>query len=560
MRRTALVLSLLAAVALTGVSAREAGYRLPRKAREALDAMDEGRIRAHVKFLSNDLLEGRGTGQRGGEIAASYIADQMELMGLRPAAEDGSYFQKVPLIRITTEPGSTLKLATARGSVPLKYPDDYVAWSRTEERVTDQRSEMIFVGYGIEAPEFDWDDYKGMDVAGKTLLMLVNDPPSPDPTFFGGPALTYYGRWTYKFEIGLKKGASGVILIHTTPSAGYGFNVVQNSWSKEQPFEGRVPGDRALKLESWITEAKARELFKLSGKDLDHARDAAARRDFRPIPLKVTATSHILSKVRKMETANVLGLLEGSDPRKKSEAVVFTAHYDHLGVGKPEKGDAIFNGAVDNASGIGILLEIARAYRHSASRGARPPRSILFLATAAEEGGLRGSQYYAAHPTFLPGKIAVDLNIDGIQILGRALTYTFLGAERTTLEPVIAWAGREYDFQSVPDTEPGQGSYFRSDHFPFAKVGVPAISIDQGDSFEGKDPEWGKRQWEEYNRTRYHRPGDEYDSGWDFSGLVKLGRIAGAIGWVIASQPELPSWKPGEEVLSVRKASWKAGP
>jgi len=560
MRRTALLMSLLAAVVLTGVSARQTGYRLPRKARGALDAIDEGRIRAHVKFLSGDLLEGRGTGQRGGEIAAAYIASQMELMGLEPAAEDGSYFQKVPLIGIATEPGSTLKLAGRGGSVPLKYPDDYVAWSRTEERVTDQRSDLIFVGYGIEAPEFDWDDYKGMDVAGKTLLMLVNDPPSPDPAFFGGPALSYYGRWTYKFEVGLKKGANGVILIHTTPSAGYGFNVVQNSWSKEQPFVGRVPGDRALKLESWITDAKARELFKLSGKDLDEARETAGRRDFQPIRLGATATSHIISNVRKMETANVLGLLAGSDPRKKSEAVVFTAHYDHLGVGKPEKGDAIFNGAVDNASGVGILLEIARAYRHSASRGARPSRSILFLATAAEEGGLRGSEYYAAHPTFPPEKIAVDLNIDGIQILGRALTYTFLGADRTTLEPVIAWAGREYGFRSVPDTEPGQGSYFRSDHFPFARRGVPAISIDQGDSFEGRDPDWGRQQWKDYNEHRYHRPGDEYDPGWDYSGLVRLGRIAGAIGWVIASQEDLPPRLPGDEWLGTPRTGGKTGP
>jgi Zn-dependent M28 family amino/carboxypeptidase len=540
MRRNAFLLLLLAAVALTGISARELTASLPRKARGALDGIDADRIRAHVKFLSSDLLEGRGTGQRGGDIAAAYIASQMEITGLRPGAEDGGYLQRVPLIGITTEPGSTLKLATARGSVPLKTIDDYVAWSRTEERVTDQRSEVIFVGYGIVAPELDWDDYKGADVRGKTLLMLVNDPPSPDPAFFGGPALSYYGRWTYKFEIGLKKGAAGVILIHTTPSAGYGFNVVQNSWSKEQPFPARAPGDGALKLEAWITEARGRELFKLCGRDLDRDRDSAARRDFQPIPLGATATSHIVSKVRKFETANVLGLLEGSDPLRKDEVVIFTSHYDHLGLGKAEKGDAIFNGAVDNASGVAVLLEIARAYRAAALRGARPPRSILFMATAAEEGGLRGSQYYADHPTFSPRKIAAALNIDGIQILGKALTYTFLGAEKTTLGPVIAWAAREYGFQVVPDTEPGQGSYFRSDHFPFARIGVPAISIDQGDSFEGRDPEWGKRQWEEYNRTRYHRPGDEYDPEWDFSGLVRTGQITGAIGWMVASQPEIP--------------------
>ncbi len=554
MRRIALWLTLVA-TACSALVAGSAAYRLPRKARAALDSIDEGRIRAHVRFLSSDLLEGRGTGQRGGDLAAAYVADQFELMGLRPGAPDGTYLQRVPLVGITTEPGSRVSVTGARGRIPLRYPEDCVAWSRTEETITDQRSDLVFVGYGIVAPEFGWDDYKGADVAGKTLLMLVNDPPSSDPGFFGGPALTYYGRWTYKFEAGLAKGASGVVLIHTTPSAGYGFNVVQNSWSKEQPFPARVPGDRALKLEAWITEAKAREIFRLAGKDLDEARDAAARRDFRPIPLHLTLASRIVSRVRKLETANVLGLLEGSDPGKGKEAVIFSAHYDHLGVGKPEKGDAIYNGAVDNASGVGILLEIARACRVAAAGGARPPRSLLFMATAAEEGGLRGSEYYADHPTFPPGRIAADLNIDGIQILGRALTYTFLGSDRTTLGPVIAWAGREYDFTTVPDPEPGQGSYFRSDHFPLARIGVPAISIKQGNAFEGRDPDWGKKQWEDYNRNRYHRPGDEFDPGWDFSGLAKLGRIAGAIGWVIASDPVLPSWQPGDEYLAVRNGS-----
>jgi Zn-dependent M28 family amino/carboxypeptidase len=558
MRRIAFLGILLAAVTLAGVEVQEISYRLPRKAREAMEGIDEGRIRAHVKFLSSDLLEGRGTGQRGGELAAAYVADQFELLGLQPGGENGTYFQRVPLVGITTLPGSGLRVSGPGGSVPLKYPEDYVAWSRTEEKVTNQRSELVFVGYGISAPEFDWDDYKGLDPAGKTLLMLVNDPPSTDPHFFGGPALTYYGRWTYKFEEGLRRGANGVLLIHTTPSAGYGFNVVQNSWSKEQPFPGRVPGDRALKLEAWITEAKARELFKLAGKDLDGSREAAERRDFRPIPLGIMLSSHILSKVRRIDTANVLGVLEGSDPEKKKEGVVFSAHYDHLGVGKPENGDAIFNGAVDNATGVGILLEMAHAFRQASLRGTRPRRSLLFIATAAEEGGLRGSEYYATHPTFPPGRIAADLNVDGIQVLGKASTYTFLGSERTTLGPVIAWAGREFNFVPVPDPEPGQGSYFRSDHFPFARVGVPSISVKQGDSFEGRDPAWGRKQWEEYNKTRYHRPGDEYDPAWDFSGLARLARIVGSIGWAIASQEELPSWQKGDSYLPTRLSSQKS--
>jgi len=556
MRRTALLTFLLALLTVLEIGAQEATITLPRKARSALATLDAGRIRAHLKFLASDLLEGRGTGQWGGEIAAAYIATQFDLMGLKPGGADGTYFQKVPLVGITTEPASTLKITSPRGSVPLKYLDDYVAWSRTEEKVTDQKSDLVFVGYGVVAPEYGWDDYKGMDLSGKTLLMLVNDPPSQDPKFFGGPGLTYYGRWTYKFEMGLKKGASGVVLIHTTPSAGYGWNVVENSWSKEQPFVGRTPGEGALKIESWITEAKGRELFQLAGKDLEEARRAAARPDFRPIPMGVTIASHIVSRIRPIETANVLGLIEGSDPVKKSEAVVYSAHYDHLGVGKPEKGDAIYNGAVDNGSGVATLLEVARAY---AEADRRPPRSILFMAAAAEEGGLRGSQFYATHPTFPPGKIAADLNIDGIQVVGKALDYTFLGSDKTTLGPVIAWAEKEFNFKNVPDPEPGQGSYYRSDHFNFAKVGVPAVSIDQGNAFEGKDPEWGKRQWEDYNENRYHRPSDEYDPNWDFSGLVKLGRIAGAIGWILATEDGLPSWQPGDEFLASREASWKSG-
>ncbi|HEU5179853.1 MAG TPA: M28 family peptidase [Candidatus Polarisedimenticolia bacterium] len=559
MRRSVLLV-ILFLIALSIAPAQESSYSLPKKASLALNGLSAERMRADLKFLSSDLLEGRGTGQRGGELAASYIATQFELAGLKPGAPDGTYFQKVPLMGISTvAEGTSLKLEGPKGSVPLKYLDDYVAWSRTEEKVTDQSSDLIFVGYGIVAPEFQWDDYKGVDVKGKTLLMLVNDPPSTDTKLFGGPALTYYGRWTYKFEMGTRKEANGVILIHTTPSAGYGFNVVQNSWSKEQPFVGRAKGERVLSLESWITEAKAKELFTLAGKNLDEAREAAARRDFRPIPLGITVTSHIVSNVRPVETANVLGVLEGGDPQKKTEAVVFSAHYDHLGIGKEENGDKIFNGAVDNASGVSILLDLARVYAGAAEGGTRPPRSILFIAAAAEEGGLRGSQYYATHPTFPPGKIAANLNIDGIQVVGPALEYTFLGSEKTTLGPIISWAERQFGFKNVPDPEPGQGSYYRSDHFNFAKVGVPSVSIDQGDKFEGKDPALGKKIWEDYNENRYHRPSDEYDASWDFSGLVKLGRIAGSIGWVVASQPKLQSWKPGDEFLAAREASWRAG-
>jgi Zn-dependent M28 family amino/carboxypeptidase len=519
--------------------------------------LDGERMRAHAQFLSSDLLEGRGTGQRGGELAAAYIATEFALAGLRPAGPDGSYFQRVPLMGIETQPASTLAFLGQRGERRLRYLEEFVATAETQRDVQELDAEVVFVGYGVQAPDYDWDDYKGAAVRGKVLLMLVNDPPSDDPRHFGGKALTYYGRWTYKYEKALALGAAGAVLIHTTPSAGYAWEVVRNSWGRERPYVRLEPAPQsgaALALASWITEAVARELLADAGQDLAALTTAAARRDFRPLALPLRLRARLESKVRPLETSNVLGLVEGSDPGHKDEVVIYTAHYDHLGVGTPVAGDAIYNGAVDNASGAALLLELARA---CARAPRKPRRSLLYIANAAEEGGLRGSEYYAAHPLFPPGKTAVNINYDGLLVLGRTQDITLLGLVRTTRYPAAQRIARALGLTIKPDAHPEQGYYYRSDHFSLAKVGVPAVSVDLGDAYVGKPAGWGAAQDLAYREKRYHRPADEYDPSWDFSGLVEIARFGVYLGWQAANAQALPGWNPGDEFAAAREASLK---
>jgi hypothetical protein len=368
-------------------------------------------VRAHQRFLSSDALEGRGTGQRGGHIAIEYIAAQFELAGLKPALK-GSYIQPVPLIGIQTQPGTSVSIVKGGQELQLNWLTDWVGDDQSQSESSGIATPMVFVGYGIVAPEYQWDDYKGQDMRGKVLVMLVNDPPSDDPKFFGGKALTYYGRWTYKYEMATKQGAIGAVLIHTTPSAGYGWEVVRNSWGRENPYVRLAPGQQALKLAAWITEQSARQAVQMAGQDLERLVAAAARRDFQPVPLGLDLRARMASKVREIKTANVVGVLEGSDPQLKQQAVVYTAHHDHLGIGEAVNRDAIYNGAVDNASGVAILMEMARAY---AAASVCPRRSVVFAAVTGEEGGLRGSDYYAQHPVFPAGKTAADINYDGIK-------------------------------------------------------------------------------------------------------------------------------------------------
>lgn len=523
----------------------------PRDLQALLETVSPETMRAHVKFLASDLLEGRGTGTRGGEIAAEYIATQFELCGLKPAGTGESFRQNVPLAGVTTLPGTTLEIATASDGRPLVLNEDFVVWTDEQEEVVDAYAPVVFVGYGIQAPEANWDDYKGLDVSGKILLMLVNDPPSEDPSHFGGPALTYYGRWTYKYEIAARLGAKGALLVHSDAGAGYGFEVVKNSWGRERPEVARdANSPRALALGGWLTESFSRELLKWCGHDLDALRAAAAKRDFVPVELPARAAAHVKSSIRRFETANVLGRIEGGDPALREEAVFFTAHYDHLGIGDGDSGDRIHNGAVDNASGVAVLLELARVFSRSP---VRPRRSLVFMGVAAEEGGLRGSAYYAANPIVPIGKIAAVVNIDGIPLDGETSDFVFLGAERSTLRANAERAAKDLRFEITPDPRPEQGSFYRSDQFSFAKAGVPGFLLDPGTRYAGKPENWGVERFREYNEKRYHRPGDEYRDDMDFSGAAKVGKIAFHVGWQIACEDALPAWNAGDEFEAARK-------
>ena len=498
-------------------------------------------IRAHVKFLSDDLLEGRGPGTRGDALAANYIASQFEAVGLKPAGDNGTYFQKVSLLGIATDESKT-EIAFGKGP-KLKFRDEFAGGDQTQREHSMLDSEVVFVGHGVVAPEYRWDDYKGLDARGKTLIMLVDDPPATEsePDLFKGRARTYYGRWTYKHEIGTAKGAQAVILIHTNQAAGYGWQVVRNSWSGEQSYVRKAPDAHALSFAGWITESVAQDLFKSAGLDLAALTKAAGSRDFKPVPLGTRLQGHVGSKLRSFETANVIAKLEGNDPKLKDEAVLYTSHHDHIGIGAADPqdpGDTIYNGAIDNASGIATLIELARAWSKA---DPKPKRSILFAAVAAEEQGLLGSSYLGKHPPVPAKNIAVGINMDEVYFFGNVKSVTMLGVERTTFHPMALSVTKEMGLTIVPDQAPEQGSYYRSDHFSLAKVGVPAFTIKQV-------PDDAQRPWhKEFKEKRYHQPGDEFDPTWDFASARQFAELAFRLGWEAANAATLPQWNPGEE-------------
>ncbi len=564
MRKTAvfiLLLTLLAAPltaqpSRTSKSRRAASqtasaFGLPPSAVAAMKAIDPQRIRAHVQFLSSDLLEGRGTGQRGGDIAADYIATVFESYGLKPAGDNGSFMQKVPMVGIDTDPTTSLYLLQAGKTQKLKLGDDIVAIDETQNPADDIEADLVFVGYGIDAPEYQWNDFKDADVRGKVLLMLVNEPPSEDPKFFKGNALTYYGRWTYKYEEAARKGAVGVILIHKTDMASYGWDVVKNSWGGERSYL-RADGQPKLKLASWVQLDVARKLLADSGQDLDHLLKVAQSRDFKPIALPIRVQGHMVNKIRPFLSQNVIAMLPGSDPRLKDQAVLYSAHYDHLGIHPEQPGDNIYNGAVDNATGCGALLEMARAYSVSAQR---PKRSVFFASVTAEEQGLRGSEFLGKHPPVPAGNISLGLNFDGLAPNGIPQQIEVSGAERTSFYPVVENAARQFNLAIKPDSNPSAGYYYRSDHFSFARVGIPAFSVNEGMKFKGHDLEWGIQQEREYNLHHYHQPSDEFHADWDFSGIAEIARFGFDLGWQAASQAQGIGWQPGDEFEAVRKAS-----
>ena len=527
------------------------GSHLPGAAIVALEGIRKENIETHVRFLSHDLLEGRGTGQRGGEIAAEYIATQFALYGLKPAGDNGTYLQKVPLVGITPGADTTFKLVPENGSaLDLKALDEYVVYDQTQQASSDIDAPIVYVGYGIEAPEFGWDDYKGVDVKGKVLLMLVNEPLSDDPKFFNGKALTYYGRWMYKYEEAARKGAVGAILIHRTDMASYAWDVVRNSNSGEKSFL-ELDGTPKLKAAAWIQLDIANKLVAAAGLNLDKMMADAQSRDFKPVALPVRLSAHVTSKVRPFASTNVIAVLPGNGPLK-DEGVMYTAHYDHLGIRPEMAGDNIFNGALDNASGCGILLEIARAYTQAVQK---PRRSLYFASVTAEEQGLLGSEYLGKHPPIPAGKISLDLNFDDVRPQGAPEDVSVAGAERTNFYGFVLAAAEDFRFRIRPDAHPEAGHYYRSDHFSFSRVGIPAFSINEGVKFKGHDEAWGLAQDEDYVKNHYHQPTDEYKHVWDWTSDAAMARFGFALGWEAANQSRVVEWKKGDEFEKARLAS-----
>lgn len=552
---------LLAALALTSTAHEPAKKTstagIPAAVKTSLDALSADAIRAHIRYLSSDLLEGRGPGTRGDALATNYIAAQFEAYGLQPAGDDGTYFQKVSLLGIGLDEPKTSLSFTKNGSPalgPLKFRDEYAGGDQTQRESSTLDSEVVFVGHGVVAPEAKWDDYKGLDARGKTLVMLVDDPPATEeePNRFGGKARTYYGRWTYKFETGTAKNADAVILVHTDKAAGYGWNVVRNSWAGENSYVKNAPGAHALRFAGWVTEKIARDLFAAAGQDLDALTKAASSRDFKPVPLGLKLQGTVGSKIRPFDTQNVVAKIEGSDAKLKQEAVLYSAHHDHIGIGSPDPKDptdTIYNGAIDNASGVASILELARVWKNASPR---PKRSILFAAVAAEEQGLLGSEYFGEHPSVPAGKIALDINLDALYLFGRVKSVTMIGAEKMTFYPAIERVTKALGLTIVPDQAPEQGSYYRSDHFSLAKAGVPAFSIKQGSDIIGQDAEYGRQRAKKYRDQDYHQASDEFDATWNFDSAVQMAELSFWLGWEAANAASMPNWLPGEEFSAAR--------
>jgi Zn-dependent M28 family amino/carboxypeptidase len=525
---------------------------VPSAVRLAEDSVDPEKIRAHVRFLADDLLEGRYPGLRGGDLAAKYIATQFALDGLKPAGDDGTYLQWIDFVGMKAIADRTsFALVPARGdAIPLKFADDYTVQNQKLTPSVDLDAPIVFVGYGVTAPEFGWNDYAGVDVKGKVILCIVGDPPSNDPKFFGGKALTYYGRWTYKFEQAARMGAVGALIIHRTDLASYGWDVVRNSNTGEKTYlrDDRTP---PLEAASWIQLEVARKLFAAAGMNLDTEMTAAGRRGFRAVELPVRLKAHVESTVRRFRSANVVGIVPGTKTGK-DQAVLYTAHYDHLGFVPGMKGDNIYNGAADNGTGTAMLLEMARVW---SAMTIRPPHDVIFAAVTAEEQGLLGSQYLGQHPPVPAGQIALDLNYDMILPIGIPREINVNGAQRTSFYPVVQATAKRFGLTIVPDPRPEAGTYYRSDHFSLSRVGIPAFSIDPGTLYEGHDRAWGEAKENDYIDHRYHNFGDNYAPGMDFRGNAKLARFGIELGWEALSAPATIHWNAGDEFEAARKAS-----
>jgi Zn-dependent M28 family amino/carboxypeptidase len=552
----------LAAMVFFAATSLLADDELALRLEPALEAITPDGLLAHIKVLASDEFEGRAPGTKGEELSVKYITDQFKQIGLKPGNPDGTYTQEVPLAGIKGEPRMSFIIGDK--TIDLKYPDDFVASSaRLQPEIKIDKSDVVFVGYGVVAPEYGWDDYKGVDVRGKTLLMLIGDPPVLDPKnpsklddkMFKGKAMTYHGRWTYKYEIAAQKGAAAAIIIHETEAAAYPWQVVKSSWAKEN-FELDNPNKNkdAVSARSWTTLDVAKKLFEACGQDFDALKKSAVTKDFRPVTLNARANIEIKQQIRAFKSHNVIGNLEGNDPKLEDEYVIYTAHWDHLGRHPELQGDQIFNGAIDNASGVASVIQLAAAFK---KLNPPPKRSVLFLDTTAEEAGLLGSKYYAEHPLYPLEKTLADINVDGINPWGKTHDLEDLTDLNSTLDDLLGQAAARQGRVMKPSSEPEKGGFYRVDSFEFAKAGVPVLHAARGIEIIGKPPEYGKKKRDEFVAKHYHQPSDEADPTWDLSGAVQDVQLLFEVGYQIANGDKFPEWKPESEFKAKRDAVLK---
>ena len=570
--------SLLAAgmlfIAALAVAACEAcSSAVPAAEQSAWSGISASRLLDDIKTLASDKFEGRAPASRGEQLTVDFLISRFKAMGLKPGNPDGTYVQKVPLVGIKADPKAELVFAKEGGgsesgmgrstSMHLRFGPDFVAWTKREDPEVVLDAPLIFVGYGVVAPEYHWDDYKDADVHGKVLVMLINDPQVPDPknpskldpNMFKGRAMTYYGRWTYKFEEAAAKGAAGALIVHETGPAGYPWAVVEGSNTAEQ-FSLLTPdkGHSRCAVEGWFTTDIAKKMFSTAGQDFDALHKAALSPDFRPVPLGMRASLTLHNTIRSIDSRNVIARLEGGDPTLKSQFVIYTAHWDHLGIGPPVNGDSIYHGAVDNASGVAGLLEIARAFTET-----KPKRSVLFLSVTAEEKGLLGSQYYAEHPLHPLKDTLGEINMDGLNVHGHTRDITVIGLGNSQLDDYLRQVAAEQGRTVRPDPEPEKGFYFRSDHFNFAKEGVPALDPDSGVDFIGRPEGWGLKMLDEFTANDYHKPSDQVKPDWDLSGAVQDLQLLFSVGYRVADAAKFPAWSPDSEFRAKREAMLKSG-
>jgi Zn-dependent M28 family amino/carboxypeptidase len=547
------LVAILFGVAASSLAVDELALRL----QPALEAITPDGLLAHIKILASDEFEGRAPGTKGEELSVKYISDQFKQIGLKPGNPDGSYVQEVPLAGIKSEP--RMSFTVGDRTVELKYPDDFVASSaRVQPEIKINNSDVVFVGYGIVAPEYGWDDYKDVDVRGKTILMLINDPPIPDPKdpsklddkMFKGKAMIYYGRWTYKYKIAAQKGAAAAVIIHETGPAAYPYSVVKTSWAKEN-YEIDAPNKNkdAIQVRSWITLDVAMKLLADCGQDFDGLKKSAITKEFRPVALNAKANIDIKQQIHSFKSHNVIGKLDGSDPKLQDEYVIYTAHWDHLGRHPELQGDQIFNGAIDNASGVASVIQLAAAFT---KLNPLPKRSILFMATTAEEAGLLGAKFYAEHRLYPLEKTLADINIDTVNPWGKTRDIEDLSDNNSTLDDMLATAAKRNGRMMTPNSQPEKGSFYRADHFEFSKLGVPALYTGGGKDFIGKLADFGQQKKDDYTAHHYHQVSDEVNPEWDLSGAVQDIDLLFEVGYQVANADKFPEWKPGAEFKGKR--------